>query len=88
MEIARCEEAVESEKLHFEAYQKAWEEVETYKGRRVLQLYVCDGSDWITKFGLGSFSARHCCPRCLVKKDHMQYLPWREGNEEVKEAVS
>ena len=32
--------------------------------------------------------ASHCCPRCLVKKDHMKYLPWREGNEEVKEAVS
>ena len=72
MAIARCEEAVESEKLHFEAYQKAWEEVETYKGRRVLQLYVCDGSDWIKKFGLGSFSARQplLSPMPCEKRSH------------------
>ena len=85
--IARCEEAVEAEKLHFETYQRAWEEVKEFKGRRLFQIYVCDGSDWIKKFGMGSFSARHCCPRCAIKRADQNLLPWAEGNEHVKAAV-
>ena len=74
-------------KLHFETYQRAWEEVKEFKGRRLFQIYVCDGSDWIKKFGMGSFSARHCCPRCAIKIADQNLLPWAEGNEHVKAAV-
>ena len=34
------------------------------------------------------FSARHYCPHCAIKKADQNLLPWTEGNEHVKAAVS
>ena len=37
---------------------------------------------------MGSFSARHCCPRCVIKRADRNLLPWAEGNDHVKAAVN
>ena len=94
MAIARCEEAGEPEKLHSEAYQKAWEEVETYKRRRPGFCRCMSAMAVIGQrssvLGVSVPAAAAVLPPMppLVKRDHIKYLPCREGNVEVKEAVS
>ena len=34
------------------------------------------------------FSIRHCCPCCAIKRADQNLLPWAEGNDHVKTAVS